>query len=219
MDSIANKNAKISKTIHLIRHGQTDFNKQNIIQGSGINSDLNEIGRKQAELFFKSNQLNPYQRVYTSKLNRAIQSVEPFIKIGIPHTELEALNEINWGIMEGRAGSPENSALYNEIVNQWSSGNLDVAIENGESPISMFNRQKSGLEHIMSKEEEELILICMHGRALRSFLCLLTNTPLKEMERWHHHNLCLYELAYNGSHFDVIKANDVSHLDELYTFS
>ncbi|HEY1045178.1 MAG TPA: histidine phosphatase family protein [Bacteroidia bacterium] len=218
MDSIANKNAKISKTIHLIRHGQTDFNKQNIIQGSGINSDLNDTGKRQAELFFKSHQFNPYSRIYTSKLNRSIQSVEPFIKKGIPHTELEALNEINWGIMEGRAGSPENAALYNEIVSQWSSGNLDLAIENGESPNSMYNRQKTGLEHIMSREEEEFVLICMHGRALRSFLCLLTNTPLKDMEQWHHHNLCLYELAYNGSHFDIVKANDVSHLNEINSF-
>ena len=30
------------KEIYIIRHGETDFNKQGIVQGRGVNSDLNE---------------------------------------------------------------------------------------------------------------------------------------------------------------------------------
>ena len=52
----------------------------------------------------------------------------------------------------------------------------------------------------------------MHGRAMRSFLCLLTNIPLQQMEQWEHTNLCLYELTYNGSHFEVVRACDTDHL-------
>lgn len=212
MDSIVNKNAKISKTIHLIRHGQTDFNKQNIIQGSGIDSDLNETGKQQAVLFYQQYKNVPYSRIYTSKLQRAIQSVQPFIEDGIPHSSLESLNEINWGIMEGRKSNPETAGLYNQIVNQWTNGNLDVAIEGGETPNQMYRRQSAGLAEIMAAKEEELILVCMHGRALRSFLCLLTGTPLAMMEQWQHSNLCLYELEYNGTYFDIRKSNDTQHL-------
>jgi broad specificity phosphatase PhoE len=205
------KGAKIQKTIHLIRHGQTDFNKQNIIQGSGIDSELNETGRNQAQLFYNHYQNQAYHHIYTSKLKRAIQSVDGFIQSGIPHTAMEELNEINWGIMEGAQSNPQNAQLYQLMVDQWSSGKLDVAVDGGETPLDMFKRQHQGLQKLMSKPHEEHILICMHGRALRSFLCLLTNTPLHEMEKWLHTNLCLYELTFNGRYFDVIKTNDTLH--------
>ncbi|EJF08716.1 histidine phosphatase family protein, partial [Pontibacter sp. BAB1700] len=34
------------KKIYLIRHGQTDFNLQGIVQGSGVDASLNELGRR-----------------------------------------------------------------------------------------------------------------------------------------------------------------------------
>lgn len=215
MDSISNQNAKLKKTIHLIRHGQTDYNLKGIIQGSGIDSTLNQNGILQAEKFFESYKSEPYKRVYTSKLKRAIQSVEPFIKMGIPHTPLEELNEINWGAMEGAVSSPENAALYAEVIQKWSSGNLEITVEGGETPLQMFERQSRGLQEIMQNQEEDKILICMHGRAIRSFLCLLTQTHLHEMEKWAHTNLCLYELSYNGNHFDVIRENDIAHFGDM----
>jgi probable phosphoglycerate mutase len=212
-----NKNAKIQKTIHLIRHGQTDFNLKNIIQGSGIDSNLNETGRDQARKFYECYKDQAYQHVYTSQLKRAQQSVNSFIEKGIPHTALTELNEINWGIMEGAQSNPENAKLYHETVSLWSRGVLDKTVKGGETPLEMYERQSRGLQHIMSKSGEEQILICMHGRAIRSFLCLLTDTPLKEMELWHHSNLCLYELQFNGTSFDVIKANDISHFEGTFS--
>ena len=38
----------ILKTLYIVRHGQTDLNKQGIVQGRGMNTDLNDEGRKQA---------------------------------------------------------------------------------------------------------------------------------------------------------------------------
>lgn len=211
------KNTKIQKTIHLIRHGQTDFNLKNIIQGSGIDSDLNATGIDQAKRFYEHYKDFPYQHVYTSQLKRAQQSVMQFINDGIPHTALSELNEINWGIMEGAQSNPENAKLYHETVQKWSSGILNETVQGGETPKDMFERQSRGLQILMSKAQEEKVLICMHGRAIRSFLCLLTNTPLKDMEQWHHSNLCLYELEFNGIFFDVIKANDISHFESDFS--
>lgn len=214
MDFIINdKDAKIGKTIHLIRHGQTDFNLKNIIQGSGINSDLNENGRLQASKFYESYKHVPYKHIYTSQLKRAIQSVDNFIGQGIPHTPLEELNEINWGIMEGKIQNPETVKLYHETINNWKNGLLNQTVPEGETPLAMYQRQAQGLELLMNKTpNEDIVLICMHGRAIRSFLCLLTGTPLHEMENWDHSNLCLYSLKFNGTTFDIIQANDTTHL-------
>lgn len=210
---IKDKDAKIGKTIHLIRHGQTDFNLKNIIQGSGINSDLNQNGLNQAKLFHETFQFQPYKHIYTSQLKRAIQSVNDFIQSGIPHSALEELNEINWGIMEGKIQNEETIALYHQTINDWKNGLLEQTVKDGETPMEMYLRQKKGLEFIMNKSaDEDLILICMHGRALRSFLCLLTGKPLQDMEIWEHSNLCLYELKFNGNLFDITLQNSVNHL-------
>ena len=37
-----------AKTFYIIRHGETDLNRQGIIQGRGMNTDLNEKGAAQA---------------------------------------------------------------------------------------------------------------------------------------------------------------------------
>ncbi|MCZ6694862.1 MAG: histidine phosphatase family protein, partial [Bacteroidetes bacterium] len=73
-----------TKKIYLIRHGQTDFNNRGVVQGSGIDSSLNETGYKQAQAFFDAYQQVPFQKIYTSSLQRTTQTVKPFIDKGIP---------------------------------------------------------------------------------------------------------------------------------------
>ena len=68
------------KTIYLIRHGETDFNRQGVVQGSGVDSDLNELGQAQAEAFFQAYQHIPFDKVYTSALKRTHQSVKKFLR-------------------------------------------------------------------------------------------------------------------------------------------
>lgn len=200
------------KTIYIIRHGETDFNKQGIIQGSGIDSDLNETGRHQAEQFYKAYHHIPFDAIYTSELKRTQQSIEPFVKAGKTFESISEFNEINWGIFEGLVSTPESHKVYLDIVNDWKAGLLDRAIEGGETPNQMQRRQQIGLDKIMARTNEHKILICMHGRAMRSFLCLLTNTPLEQMDEYKHHNLCLYVLQQRGDAFEIVEQNCSKHL-------
>jgi probable phosphoglycerate mutase len=98
-------------------------------------------------------------------------------------------------------------------LKDWRAGLLDRAIEGGETPNEMFRRQVKGLEYILERSDEERILVCMHGRALRSFMCLLTGTPLYHMDRYRHSNLCLYVLEQNsGTTFNILEENSTEHL-------
>jgi len=58
------------KTIYLIRHGETDFNRRGVVQGSGVDSDLNDMGRAQAQAFFQAYQHVPFEKLYVSGLKR-----------------------------------------------------------------------------------------------------------------------------------------------------
>jgi broad specificity phosphatase PhoE len=97
----ANKSRIIlsTKKIYLVRHGQTEFNKKGIVQGSAVNSSLNDTGRAQAHAFYQAYKHIPFDAVYTSALNRSIESVQAFIDQSIPHFIRPGLNEISWGEM------------------------------------------------------------------------------------------------------------------------
>ena len=200
------------KKIYLIRHGQTDFNLKSIVQGSGVDSVLNAEGQRQADLFFEKYKDVSFDKIYTSTLQRSIQSVQKFIDLGIPHERHAGLNEINWGTREGTRITPEEDAYYHSLLQTWCDGGTDVCIEGGESPELVAERQKSVIQTILSRPEEETILICMHGRAMRILLCQLLNYPLRCMDQFEHRNLCLYQLDYTGSMFTVKRYCDTAHL-------
>jgi 2,3-bisphosphoglycerate-dependent phosphoglycerate mutase len=200
------------KTIYIIRHGETDFNRKGIIQGSGINSDLNKKGRHQATLFHMAYGHVPFEHIYTSSLIRTRQSVAPFIQSGISHESLSELDEINWGVFEGVKANPIFKAKYHYIVSRWRNGHLDEPIEGGESPLNMYSRQQQGLSKILDQSTKSTILICMHGRAMRSFLSLLLQTPLKDMDDYPHSNLCLYVVEMLGNLGKLKVLNNTEHL-------
>ncbi len=200
------------KEIYLIRHGETDFNRQGVVQGSGVDSDLNETGRKQARSFFNHYRHLPFDKIYISALKRTRQSVDDFIREGIPFEVIPELNEIGWGDFEGKLQTPEMMKEYQGIIDSWRTGALHRAGKNAETPLAMMKRQKVALQKILKNESEKRILISTHGRYLRAFLCLLSNTPLHLMDDFEHSNLCLYIIHYRHNKFEIAAANITDHL-------
>jgi len=202
----------ILKTLYIVRHGQTDLNKQGIVQGRGRDTDLNDEGRKQAGQFYKAYKSIPFDKIYISELKRTQQSIQPFIDLGIPYEKLSGLDELAWGIYEGQATTPDTKKGFLKLLRSWMDGKLDEKFEGGESPNEVRLRQIEALQVIMSHTEESNVLICMHGRAMRLFLCLLLGKPLTEMENYPHQNLVLYKVAYDGEKFEIIDFNNAAHL-------
>lgn len=204
-----------TKKLFIIRHGETDFNRLGVVQGSGVDSPLNELGMQQGRSFYEFYQHVPFDKVYISALQRTRQSVKMFIDNGFPYEVIPELNEISWGIYEGLDASVEWKADYWDKIRAWSHGNYETCVPGGETPLQLKERQTRALDYILSKKEEELVLICMHGRAMKSFLCLLLQRELKHMEDFQHTNLCLYELELSEGKFQLVRENDTEHLNGL----
>lgn len=204
-----------SKKVYLIRHGQTDYNLKGIVQGGRVDSDLNETGRKQAAAFFESYKDIPFKKIYTSALKRTVQSVHSFIDLGIPYESYAGLNEISWGDRDGKIVCADDNKYYWKTLEAWGKGEVDTCIEGGESPLEVQKRLKQVMEIIVSKDEEDVILICMHGRAIRILLATLLGYDLKNMDMFKHSNLGLYLLQYTGNNFILEVSNDVVHLDSI----
>ncbi len=205
-----------TKTIYLIRHGQTDYNKQGIVQGSGVDTHLNETGLLQAKAFYQSYHHIPFEHIYTSNLQRTHQTVEPFKDKNIPMVVLSELNEINWGELEGQIPSEFSKKQFYQQVTRWREGFLNESVHGGETPLQMHERQKKGLE-IIEKNTASPILICMHGRAMRGFLCLLTGQSLSKMDDFPHDNLSLYvlEKPIHQNSYTIITSNSLDHLQHI----
>jgi broad specificity phosphatase PhoE len=202
------------KKIVLLRHGQTDFNLKGIVQGSGVDSSLNENGVRQAQAFYKAYHDYGFDKLYTSALVRTHQTVQGFIDAKLPWETLKDLNEISWGKHEGQPITPEEDKYYQWMLRQWQLGDTSHKIEGGESPDEVAARLERAL-HVIKNSTAQKALVCMHGRAIRVMLCVMLNYPLKSMDVFEHKNACVYELQFTGTMFHILKHNDVEHLKGL----
>ena len=217
--SIKSKNSikLTTKTIYLIRHGETDYNRRGVVQGSGIDAELNTLGHAQAQAFFEAHQHLTFDKIYTSKLIRTVQSVRGFLDRGLLHEAYEGLNEISWGVREGKTPNSMDNDYYRWLVESWQSGQTHLQAEGGESPEDVQARQIPVIDLILSRPEEKIVLVAMHGRAMRVLLATIFKRPLHEMDYYHHSNLGLYMLKYDykREQFLLEKENDTSHLQTL----
>ncbi len=200
------------KELYIIRHGETELNRLGIVQGRGVNTDLNETGKAQAAAFFNHYKHIPFDHIYTSALKRTHQTAQGFIDLGLPWDQLEGLDELAWGDWEGKPNTEEARRAFKEIVELWQGGNYDAKFEGGESPNDVLFRLTKAIDVIKSGTEEKCVLVCMHGRAMRLLLCYLLAKPMSEMGDFPHQNTTLYRLKYDDDKFEVIDFNNTDHL-------
>jgi len=185
------------------------------VQGRGVNSPLNENGFKQAQAFFEAYKTVPFDKIYTSTLLRTHQTIAPFAALGIPVEAHEGFDEISWGVYEGKEQDETIMQGFEALVAAWRNNNLDVAVEHGESPNALVVRQKAAIAHMLEQENENLVLVCMHGRALRILLCHITGVPVHLMDDFPHTNTALYVLEYADGKFTITDYYNTKHLEAI----
>lgn len=200
-----------SKTIYILRHGETDFNKRGMVQGRGVNASLNENGISQAQMAGESLSNVNFDTVFTSALVRTHETVAQFDLNEIPIKSHDGFDEISWGSQEGKEASYDAKNLYADTVNGWKRGDLHLNVGGGESPIQVMERQKTAMAAVLSEDAKD-VLICMHGRAMRVLLCWTLNYPLNFMDGFPHANCSYYVLGYRNSSFYLKGFNHVDHL-------
>lgn len=203
------------KTFYFIRHGQTDLNLRGIVQGRGVDSPLNKTGHKQAQAFYEAFGQVSFDKIYTSTLLRTKQTVRPFLDLGIPSEELSGLDEISWGIYEGKEQNETIITGFEDIVSSWRNGNLDLGVEQGESPNQLVARQQQAISYMLQQKDEDTILVCMHGRAMRIMLCHLTGLSVCLMDDFPHTNTALYVLEYSDDCFKIVDHYNIKHLENI----
>tara|TARA_B100000287_G_scaffold315971_1_gene299569 strand:- start:5350 stop:5943 length:594 start_codon:yes stop_codon:yes gene_type:complete len=194
--------------IYIIRHAETEYNRKGIIQGSEVDSDINDLGDQQANSFFEYYKNISFDKIYVSALKRTYQTIERFTKIGIPYEKIKEFNEISWGINQGKSDDLED---YSKLIGTWLSGDLDNKFEKGESPNQMSKRLEKGFNKVLD-DNHDTVLLCIHGRALRILLSKIIDKDLTKMDKYIHSNTGLYILEYKDGNFDILGRNLRDHL-------
>lgn len=185
-----------------------------IVQGSGVDSSLNQTGWQQSQAFFDKYHPVNFEIVITSVLKRTQETMKPFIEQGIPWERYDWINEMSWGYHEGKHRDANMRAEHQFMMDEWSKGNFDAKIPDGESANEMAARVLNFIEHLKERQEQN-ILVCAHGRVMRCILCLMMQQPLFHMEEYKHYNTGLYQLTLHNELFEIQIRNDISHLNSL----
>jgi len=165
--------------IFLARHGQTNWNREGRIQG-WTDTELNEVGKKQAQALFNYLKQENIKVIYTSTLKRTIQTAEPFAKkTSIPIRNIKELREMNMGVLQGHLNSEPEVRKELNLMKK----NLNYKVSNGESYIDFYRRVSAFMERILKKHRNETILIIGHNGTNSMILAYLLNIPLEKAIR------------------------------------
>ena len=226
--------APTKRRLYLCRHGETDWNTQDRIQGSTDNA-LNAVGRTQVRALAESLQDVPFGLVASSNLQRARETADAVAEFHPAATRRADafFAEMNFGELEGRTLSEIRPTVYNPTIARWADGDVDAAWPGGESPSAVAERGIAGLREIGLIGGEiadnlpggkfsrcpKNVLIAAHGRFNKILLAALRGdlTKSSEIEQG---NTCVnvVDFAADGS-CEVVALNLQGHLDALLAAS
>jgi alpha-ribazole phosphatase len=165
---------------YLVRHGQTDWNKEGRYQGQA-DTQLNAAGQEQARIAASHFIDKRIDAIYSSDLQRARHTAEAIGRqVGLP-VQLDArLREINHGIWEGM--------LYNDIVKDFAHqmkerdlNPLHARAPEGESVAEVSARVWAAADDIARAHPEGTVVLVSHGLALALLVCAGHGYPLTEV--------------------------------------
>lgn len=148
--------------LYLVRHGQTNLNKEHIVQGI-INAKLNDTGINQAKKIKKEIDKLSIDLVISSPLDRTRETTS--IILGNRNIDIiydERIIERGAGELEGK------SDKYYDHIKAWNY-KLNTDLNNSiERVQNLLERAKSFLEDIKKKYPNKNILIVSHEAIIRA---------------------------------------------------
>lgn len=194
---------EISMKIYLIRHGETDYNKNRRIQGQ-CDIELNDYGRELARITAQGLKDVPFDIVYTSPLKRAKETAE--IIIGdrkVIWIEDARIQEISFGEYEGRCCSKENFNVPDKTFLNFFADTANYSTPpGGESFEDIIKRTGEFLTELTGRKEyeEKTILVSTHGCALKAILANINHPPIGEFWGEGVHKNCAVTLLEAKDH-------------------
>ncbi|MEN9207951.1 MAG: histidine phosphatase family protein [Gloeomargarita sp. GMQP_bins_120] len=159
--------------IYLVRHGETDWNRQGQFQGLK-DIPLNAQGRRQAEQTRRWLAQVPLTFAISSPLSRARQTAEILLADhpGVTLELLPELQEISHGLWEGKFHH-QVEAEFPGMLAAWHTRPETVQMPEGENLQQVWERAARAWQSIITRYEGQQGLVVAHDAINKAILCQL----------------------------------------------
>jgi probable phosphoglycerate mutase len=196
---VVNRTDDDSPTVWLVRHGESTWNVQQLVQGHADGPTLTEKGRAQSAQAAEQLRPHPIAAVYASDLGRA-QETASFIgaAVGRSVASAPALRERCFGRHEGLplgALSSELSGISEDRV-------VDASArpEGGESLDELYDRVGVFVEWLRDQSHAGDVVLVTHGGTIRALRAYYSGRSMLHLD---------WDVIPNGSVWSIQQAGTV----------
>jgi len=197
----------------LIRHGQTQWNKQRRFLGRS-DIPLDETGKAQALLLAKRLAHTKLNVVYSSPLSRAWETAMPLSQTkGLSPTALPGVTELDQGELEGHFGA-DLAQDFPDFYDDWTKDPTHVRVPGGETLNECAHRSIKAFRTALSAHiPGQTVAIVAHRVAISAIICDVLGLPVRFNMRIGQRNTAINLLGYRDGHIRLHRLNDAEHLD------
>lgn len=197
----------------MVRHGQTDFSRENRFCGS-IDPPLSSVGAKMADALGAAYGAHGWDAIYCSPSQRARQTALPLaVKASRELVIDEGLREISYGEWEGMKHE-EAKAKFPDVYAWWAQDTASRATPGGETAFMVASRAAPVIERIRREHPSGRVLVVSHKATLRILVCALLGMDVRLFRERIGQPVCAvsrFELKPQGTAM-LTMLGDVSHL-------
>ena len=202
--------------IVIVRHAESVANTKGIYQGQTYDTDLSELGKKQAKALAERLKVFGAKRIITSPLKRTYQTAQAIAKeTGLQIEINKKIIETNHGEWEGKhkVWVKENFADVHET---WLTKPSETVFPAGEAYMDTVKRT---LDFLETTEFDPDTVVITHDNILRAMISLINNTDIDKMWEIPTETAALNVFEVNKVNlknmFRILKLNDIDHLGSL----
>ena len=197
--------------IILIRHGETEWNSQQRMQGHS-NSDLSSVGQAQIQALGQWMKNVPFDHIYSSDSLRAKQTAEAITQFSGHELKIDLrLREKNLGVFEGLT-SDEASERHPEVFRLFKTAGSKYVIDEGESTQQLQDRALEIVDEIRIKHPKDRVLLVTHGGFIRVVMKHSLGLSLETPTRFLIRNTGVFRLVWEDK-WIVSQMGGVLHLE------
>ncbi len=196
----------------LVRHGQTNWNKEYRVQGQA-DLPLNASGKAQAEAIGRALKNETVDAVYSSPLSRAFetaQAIDTFHQAGI--TTLDGLKELDVGETDGLY-YPNLKKEYASFFELWSTDAKAARFPGGESLPELQKRVWEAIQSILDKNHSHSVVVASHFFALLTLICKVLDLGLSDFRKLNISVAGISKVEFLDGKARLVCFNETCHLD------